>query len=227
MARSVVRSEDAIPGVEDHPLLSTAVKNMILLLLFSPPYRLGMVSQRPALRFCSGSVCAGYGAPLVLEAARGLTCAPACEVNVATATCMKACNKVPLDGLAAFVNGEQELLDPAADAGQALRIAFDALGQPAELEAMRQAIESTVAGDAALNRGDAHAAVAAYSAALGGVPARFLQREQLDAAAATADADADVAEMRPAPPNFTGLGPSRLAAALSRERERTTPGRVR
>jgi len=77
-----------------------------VLILASSPCIVG--TARPALRFCSGSVCAGYGAPLVLEAAQGL-CAPACEVTVATATCMRACNKVPLDGMAVIVNGEQQL----------------------------------------------------------------------------------------------------------------------
>ena len=50
---------------------------------------------------------------------------------------MKACNKVPLDGMAVFVNGEQQLLPEATDGAASLRIAFEALGQPKALEATR------------------------------------------------------------------------------------------
>ena len=103
-----------------------------------------LAAARPALRFCSGSVCAGYGAPLVLEAAQGLSCDPACEVTVATASCMKACNKVPLDGMAVFVNGEQQLLPEATDGAAGLRIAFEALGEPKALEATRQVCRRVV-----------------------------------------------------------------------------------
>ena len=73
---------------------------------------------------------------------------------------MKACNKVPLDGMAVFVNGEQQLLPEATDGAASLRIAFEALGQPKALEATRQAMGRKVAGDAAMQDGDAGTAVA-------------------------------------------------------------------
>ena len=193
-----------------------------LLILAWTPCLLG--AARPALRFCSGSVCAGYGAPLVLEAAQGLSCDPACEVTVATATCMMACNKVPLDGMAVFVNGEQQLLPEATDGAASLRIAFEALGQPKALEATRQAMGRKLAGDAAMQDGDAGTAVAEYSAAISGAPRGMLERE---AAAASDAASTDGSQPPGTPPSLAGLGPSRLAVALAKERERTMPGRVR
>ena len=193
-----------------------------LLILAWTPCLLG--AARPALRFCSGSVCAGYGAPLVLEAAQGLSCDPACEVTVATATCMKACNKVPLDGMAVFVNGEQQLLPEATDGAASLRIAFEALGQPKALEATRQAMGRKLAGDAAMQGGDVGTAVAEYSAAISGAPRGMLERE---AAAASDAASTDGSQPPGTPPSLAGLGPSRLAVALAKERERTMPGRVR
>lgn len=158
---------------------------------------------------------------MVLEAAQALTCSPDCGIAVATATCMKACNKVPLDGMAVFVNGRQELLSPAFDQATALAIAYDALGAPAELHILRGAIASKIAGDAAVERGALEEAVAAYSSALDALPSSgFLAVEQQAASAAASGPQS-------APPRLDGLGPARLAKELAKERERTMPGRVR
>jgi len=177
---------------------------------------LGAASRpAPALRFCSGSVCASYGAPLVLEAAEALTCGADCNVKVATATCMKACNKVPLDGVAVFSNGVQALLDPCtANPEAALRTAFGALDEP-RLEPMRLAFASKLQGDTALDSGDYAGAIRAFSVAIDGAPSGFIETIQ--------QASTEAAP----PPSLKGLGPSRLATALSKERERTTPGNVR
>lgn len=178
---------------------------------------LNAVAPPPTLRFCSGSVCAGYGAPLVLEAAQALTCSPECDIKVATATCMKACNKVPLDAVAVFSNGAQKLLDPCtSDPEAALRVAFDALGEPA-LEPMRSAFASKLRGDRALLSGDSTAAMKAFTAAIDGAPRGLLESMQCAAAS-----------VEPAPPpSLRGLGPSRLAMAVAKERERTMPGHAR
>ena len=178
------------------------------------------LTVNPTLRFCSGSVCASYGSPLVLEAAQALSCLPGSSA-VATAKCMKACNKVPLDGLAVTLDGEQQLLNPCVGQPQlALQTAFDALGAPSELEGLRLAIASKLDGDTAAQEGDLSTAIACYTKAMAGIPDNFLADEQQRAAL-------DLSTQPAPPPSLTGLPPSRLAALLSLERERTTPGRVR
>ena len=180
----------------------------------------------PKVSVCTGSVCSKHGSALVLEAAQALSCTTD-SVTVVSTKCMQACKS---NGLikparcAAFIHAAKAkaIMDGPEDIDAAVPIAFDALTNDANIigsELLREAVESKLSGDHAQETGDTVGAIAAFSSAISAVAPET--RGAFNSAAAAQASKAS------GPPKLNGLPPSRRAAAVLKERERTMPGDVR
>jgi len=174
----------------------------------------------PKISVCQGSICIKHGGPLVLEAAESVACTNA-EIAVVPARCMSACKgKKDAKFVATFISAtkKQAVLDGAyLDGDAALTAACNTIESElgvAPDALLRQAVQSKLDGDKAIESGDAKTAVESYSAAIDAVPLSFLDALVAEAAAG---------QEKP-PPKHTGLPPSRMKQAIIKERERVTPG---
>ena len=178
-----------------------------------------MPAKPPRFSVCQGSVCSKHGSPLVLSAAQALACAST-EFEVKSGNCMQVCKgKKEERFIATFssLKKKQAALDACDTGAAAVTIACDAIVSALDIEAdslLLSAVDSKLAGDSALESGDAKAAIDHYSAALDAVPQSIV-----DAFGAAATAGKETP-----PPKHTGLPPSRLKLAVTKERERVTPG---
>ena len=143
----------------------------------------------PKISVCQGSICIKHGGPLVLEAAESVACTNA-EIAVVPARCMSACKgKKDAKFVATFISAtkKQAVLDGAyLDGDAALTAACNTIESElgvAPDALLRQAVQSKLDGDKAIESGDAKTAVESYSAAIDAVPLSFLDALVAEAAA--------------------------------------------
>ena len=167
---------------------------------------------------CTGSVCTKHGADLVLESAQALACTGG--IAVRAAGCLNACKSREHTAVAIYAGKKGVIAACPDDAPLALDLCHAELQEAgASCASMHAGLARKAVGDAALAAGEFAAAVAAYTEAIDAAPDGFCAAETAAAGAAAPKAAG--------PAKLTGLPPSRRAVVIKKERERTTPGRVR
>jgi len=122
--------------------------------------------------------------------------------------------------VAVYTNGKMAIIDTCAGSpAEALALTYAELSDAGcESPELLAAFESKLSGDEALAAGEPGIAALAYTSALAGAPSGLLSDER---------AASVIAAEGYTPPRLMGLPPSRAAALMTKEREKTLPGRVR
>ena len=104
-----------------------------------------LLTAKPTLRVCTGTVCTKYGALNIYESASALASAGAADVD--TAMCLNECEKL----VAVRLNGDTELLDASKTPFEALDLVSDAYESVGlSCGALGAAFSAKLAGDQAL-----------------------------------------------------------------------------